>query len=109
MPPSRIVELASIINTKTHQVDDYLSTHGLPPLSFEPDEKSQQQTLPDEIQAAQNAILEATNELHAHMLGPMGILREHVVRLSLPDHAFALMPIPLIQSMFLTSSMAPIK
>lgn len=82
MPSSRIVELASIISSNTTQVDDYLSTHGLPPLSFEPNDEPQQYTLPDSIQAAQNAILEATDELHAHMLGPTGILRQQMVCLS---------------------------
>lgn len=79
MPSSSIVELASIISSNTSQVDDYLSTHGLPPLSFEPNDESQQHTLPDSIQAAQNAVLEATDELHAHMLGPSGILRQQMV------------------------------
>ncbi len=82
MSPSRIVELASIITTKTNQVDDYLSTHGLPPLSFEPNEEAQGYTLPNSVQGAQNAVLEATNELHALMLGPMGILTQQLVRLS---------------------------
>ena len=79
MPPSRIVELASIISTRTNLVDEYLSAQSLPPLSFEPIEDSQQYTLPDSIQAAQKEILEATDELHAHMLGPMGILNQQLV------------------------------
>ena len=83
MPSSRIVELASIISTRTYLVDEYLSAQGLPPLSFEPIEDSQQYTLPDSIQAAQNEILEATDELHAHMLGPMGILNQQLVCLVL--------------------------
>lgn len=78
MPASRIVELASIISMKTNQIDEYLSAQGLPPLSFEPTEESQQYTLPDNIKAAQNEILEATDELHAHMLGPMGILNQQL-------------------------------
>ena len=82
MPSSRIVELASIITTKTSQVDDYLSTHGLPGLSFEPTRESQEHTLPESVQAAQNAVLEATDELHALMLGPMGILTAQLVCLS---------------------------
>lgn len=79
MPSSRIVELASIISTRTSLVDEYYSAQSLPPLSFEPIEDSQQYTLPDSIQAAQNEILEATDELHAHMLGPMGILNQQLV------------------------------
>lgn len=88
MPPNRTVELASVIATKTEVVDDYLNSHGLPPLSFEPMEKSQQYILPDSVQAAQNAILEATDELHALMLGPMGILTQQLVRIA-KSHALA--------------------
>ena len=83
MPPSRIAELASIISSNTSQVDDYVSTHNLPPLSFEPNGHLKQDTLPDTIQSAQHAILEATDELNALMLGPDGILRQQFVR---PPH-----------------------
>ena len=79
MPPSRIAELASIISSKTSQVDDYISTQGLPPLSFEPNGSLKLNTLPEDIQLAQNAILEATEELNALMLGPEGILRSYLV------------------------------
>lgn len=79
MSPSRIVELASIITAKNNQIDDYLSTNHLPPLSFEPNDESPKDTLPNSVQAAQNAILEATDELHALMLGPMGILTQQLV------------------------------
>ena len=82
MPPSRIAELASIISSNTSQVDDYISTHGLPPLSFEPNGSLKPDTLPHGIQSAQNAILEATDELNALMLGPEGILRQHLVCLT---------------------------
>ena len=87
MSPSRIVELASIITSKTNQVDDYLAAKCLPSLSFEPNEESHKDTLPDSVQAAQSAILEATDELHALMLGPMGILTQQLVCL-LENHAF---------------------
>ena len=79
MPPSRIAELASIISSNTSQVDDYISTRGLPPLSFEPNANLKPDTLPDGIQSAQNAILEATDELNALMLGPHGIFRQYYV------------------------------
>ena len=79
MPPSRIAELASIISSNTSQVDDYVSTHGLPPLSFEPNGNLKPDTLPDGILSAQKAILEATDELNALMLGPEGILRHYLV------------------------------
>ena len=79
MPPSRIAELASIISSNTSQVDDYISTHGLPPLSFEPNDSLKPDRLPDGILAAQNAIVEATDELNALMIGPEGILKQHLV------------------------------
>ena len=79
MPPSRIAELASIISSNTGQIDDYISTHGLPPLSFEPNGSLEPDTLPHGIQSAQNAILEATDELNALMLGPDGILKQQLV------------------------------
>ena len=79
MAPSRIAELASIISSKTSQVDDYISTHGLPPISFEPNGSLKLNTLPEDLQSAQNAILEATEELNALMLGPEGILRQYLV------------------------------
>ena len=82
MPPSRIVELASIISSNTSLVDEYISAHDLPPLSFEPNGSS----LPDGILSAQTAILEATDELNALMLGPEGILRQHLVCLSSQTH-----------------------
>ena len=86
MPSSRIAELASIISSNTTQVDDYISTHGLPPLSFEPSQDSEQATLPTTIQAAQHAVLEATDELNALMLGPEGILTQQLVCLSQATH-----------------------
>ena len=86
MPPSRIAELASIISSNTSQVDDYISTHGLPPLSFEPNASLKPDTLPHGIQSAQHAILEATDELNALMLGPEGILRQQLVCLFYEVH-----------------------
>lgn len=79
MPPSRIAELASIISSNTSQVDDYISARGLPPLSFEPNASLKPDTLPHDIQSAQNAILEATDELNALILGPEGTLRQYLV------------------------------
>lgn len=79
MPPRRIVELAQIISSNTSEVDTYLSTHGLPPFSFELEDGYQRREFPDGIQRAQNAVLEATDELHSHMLGPTGILMQLTV------------------------------
>ena len=73
MTSSRIPELASIISSNTIEVDGYLSTHSLPPLSIELNKDSQDDTFSDRIQRAQNAVLEVTDELHAYMPGPLGI------------------------------------
>lgn len=81
MASNRIAELSSIIGSNTTEINDYLSSKGLPAPSFEPDvppsfvqEKS--------IAACRQAILEATDELHALMLGPLGILTTPPVRLT---------------------------
>ncbi|KAL9583563.1 MAG: hypothetical protein Q9212_002634 [Teloschistes hypoglaucus] len=73
MAPSRIVELAAIIDTNTKHVDHYLASKGLPSPSFDPD--SPPVALSDsQIFASRQAILDATDELHALMQGPVGIL-----------------------------------
>ena len=82
MTSSRILELASIITSKTSEIDTYLSTHGLPPLSLDLNEDPQEYTFPDSVQRAQDAVLQATDELHAHMLGPFGILMQETVCLA---------------------------
>ncbi|CAO1604437.1 hypothetical protein XANCAGTX0491_007994 [Xanthoria calcicola] len=70
---TRIAELALIISTNTEQVDAHLARRGLPSPSFDPD--SPAGTLRDsQIVAARLAILEATDELHALMLGPVELL-----------------------------------
>ncbi|MCJ1463377.1 hypothetical protein MMC07_001984 [Pseudocyphellaria aurata] len=73
MASSRIVALASIITSNTAQVNDYLSSHGLPAPSFDPNvPPSFLEEKP--IVACRQAILEATDELHALMLGPAGVI-----------------------------------
>ncbi|KAI4252736.1 MAG: hypothetical protein LQ352_004114 [Teloschistes flavicans] len=70
MATSRITELAAIIDTNTKQVDHYLASKGLPSPSFDPD--SPPGTLLDNhITTSRQAILSATDELHALMQGPM--------------------------------------
>lgn len=67
---SRIAELASIIKEETGKVDAYLVANNLPALSFNvscPPKLS----LPAEVQASRRAVLEASDELTALMLGPV--------------------------------------
>ncbi|KAF2791438.1 putative O-methyltransferase [Melanomma pulvis-pyrius CBS 109.77] len=72
---SRIVELANIIQTNTQAVDGYLASKGLPAPSFAADNPP---TLlfghGAEIEASRQAVVDATDELQALMLGPTGTL-----------------------------------
>lgn len=81
MAASRIAELASIIASNTAEIDEYLSSRGLPTPSFDADVAPR---FLDEkpIAACRQAILEATDELHSLMLGPIGIFLIPAVRLT---------------------------
>ena len=70
MTSSRIVELADSIQTNTSKVEKYLSSHGIPTPSFDI-ETPLEMDLPDDIEACRVAILEATDELHSLIVGPM--------------------------------------
>ena len=79
MARSRIAELASIIATNTKHIDVYLSSEGLPTPSFDADSPPRL-LLDSRVMAQRQAILEATDELQALMLGPVGILTTIPVR-----------------------------
>ncbi|TVY16272.1 O-methyltransferase gsfB [Lachnellula arida] len=67
---SRIVELSATIHEQTTKVDAFLAANNLPTPSFDiscPPKLS----LPPDIQASREAVLEATDELTALMLGPV--------------------------------------
>lgn len=70
---TRIAHLASIIQANTAKIDDSLASRGLPTPSFDPDSPPGL-LFEASVAAARQAILEATDELHALMLGPIGIL-----------------------------------
>lgn len=72
MHSSRILELASAISTSVGSINEYLELKGLPTPSFDPDAP---RSLPDEIDAARNAVLDATLELHDLLLEPADLLR----------------------------------
>lgn len=79
MDSSRITQVASIIGDNITKINQYLSSQGLPTPSFEPDVRpSFLKEKP--IAAACQAVLEATDELHALILGPIGILTSVKVR-----------------------------
>ncbi|TVY81174.1 O-methyltransferase gsfB, partial [Lachnellula suecica] len=67
---SRIVELSATIHETTIKVDAYLAANDLPTPSFDIS-CPPKLFLPPEIQACRDAVLEATDELTALMLGPV--------------------------------------
>ncbi|KAI4130035.1 MAG: hypothetical protein LQ341_006507 [Variospora aurantia] len=73
MATSRIAELATIIATHTKQIDAHLAAKGLPSPSFDP-ESPAGALLDSEVIASRQSILDATDELHALMQGPVGII-----------------------------------
>ena len=83
MAPSRTSQLASTIASSASIVEEYLAKKGLPDLSFDAKNDSQLHHY-SEISAQREAILQATEELHALMLGPKGILMSQPV--SAPVH-----------------------
>ena len=81
MSPNRIVELAQIIAENTKLVDDHLTSKVLPTPSFAADNPP---TLlfghGPKIDASRQAVVDATDELQALMLGPTGLLSSLFVR-----------------------------
>lgn len=67
---SRIIELSASIHEHTTKVDAYLAANNLPTPSFDTS-CPPKLLLPPEIQASRDAVLEATDELTALMLGPV--------------------------------------
>ena len=70
---TRITELSSIISSATSKYDNYLSTHALPTPSFDPGAPPFL-PLPSDVAEAKQIILEAADELHALVAGPLGTL-----------------------------------
>ncbi|KAL8821626.1 MAG: hypothetical protein Q9223_000369 [Gallowayella weberi] len=70
---TRITELAAIIADNTKHIDAHLASKGLLTPSFDP-EFSAKALLDDEVTASRQAILEATDELHALVQGPVAML-----------------------------------
>ncbi|CAG8955512.1 hypothetical protein HYFRA_00009464 [Hymenoscyphus fraxineus] len=70
IPTNRIVELSSTIHDQTTKLDAYLTANNLPTPSFDIS-CPLKLLLPPDIQALRDAVLEATDELIALMLGPV--------------------------------------
>ena len=77
MPISRIAELTNIISTNTAKLDEYTSRRSLPTPSFHVDTTTW--LCDEDIAAIRQALLEATDELHTLMLGPIGIVSNPAV------------------------------
>ena len=75
---SRIVKLALSIATGTTAMDHYLSSHGLPSPSFDVDFPITFD-LPTEIEQIRGSVIEASKELQALMLGPVGIVHHQTL------------------------------
>lgn len=86
MAASRISELAALIAANAAIVDGHLASEGLPSPSFSPDTPVHLFARSN-ITEARQAILEATDELHALMLGPTGILTAPSVRAMLSAYS----------------------
>jgi len=67
---NRIVQLSAAIHDHTKKVDAYLAANNQPTPSFDVS-CPPKYLLPLEIQASRDAVLEATDELTALMLGPV--------------------------------------
>ena len=79
MPPTRIAELSAIIAANTTKIDEYCRLQNAAPPSFEPSVPFKW-LLDSSMQETRQAILEATEELNALILGPVGILMSNPVR-----------------------------
>ena len=79
MAPSRIVQLASLIQEHTRKVDDYIDANELPSPSFETSCPAHL-ILPPDIQVSQSKVLEAKDELNMLMLGPLRYVASQSVR-----------------------------
>ena len=84
---TRISELSYIISRATGKYDDYLSAQGLPTPSFAPG-YLHTSPLPSDVAGARQLILEATDELHALITGPVGTLFTPYVSLTLASVSF---------------------
>jgi hypothetical protein len=80
MATTRISELTSIIAANAAKVDEYLVSEGLPTPSFDADSPPKL-VVQGPVATYRQAILDATDELHALMLGPIGILTSPSVSL----------------------------
>lgn len=81
MSSKRILELANTIHFNTEKIDAHLTLNGLPTPSFAADNPPKLLFgHGPELDAARQSVVDATDELHALMLGPTGLLSSLFVR-----------------------------
>lgn len=68
IPTSRIVQLAAIVSTSVAEIDAVLAAKGLSSPSFDEDAPD---SLPQEVSAAKDAVLDAAAELRDLLLDPL--------------------------------------
>ena len=71
---SRIAELSAVIEQCTTKVDQYLTTHGLPQPTFTFDGPLDLK-LPEDIEEARVAAIDASQELNDLLRGPVALVR----------------------------------
>lgn len=77
---SKIAELSSVIARNTARVDEYIRSHNLSPPSFQVDGPVDLK-LPEEVEEARVAAIDASQELNDLLRGPIALVRP-VVSLS---------------------------
>ena len=85
---NHIVQLASVISKNTKKFDNWLTSHGIPSPSFGIETPPKLQ-VPKDIAQARQAVVEATIELQALMLGPVGHLQHQTRDVSYPGLYFS--------------------
>ena len=75
---TRICQLAAIISDNTYKFDKYISTSGQIALSFDKDTPTNLE-VPKDNAEARDAVMEASEELQALMLGPLVFLYRQTI------------------------------
>lgn len=75
---TRLSKLAAIISDSASEIDSFLVSRHLPNLTFDADGSSKA-LLDTDLATPRQALLEATDELHALLLGPVGLLTTRAV------------------------------
>ena len=82
--PKRLTELSAFLHEQVTKIDDYIALSDIPSPSFQatcpPTLK-----LPQDVDAARQAALEALDELRDHLLGPVGAVTEMALYVSRSD------------------------